>query len=622
MRAAVLRGVGPWLAMLVTVSLAMLAGAAPTVAAASPREAVMAFVELVDRGQLEGIDEVVCPGLEAGVLEAFDPSTALGFEALGIEVGDALRLRLDEPSTELISQEADSALVRLTASLRFEVDKDPARDAVRALLEAGGDEVGDADFEDFMSELLAAFAQTQPLDEDVLVELRDGDWLVCGGLGIDGATAGSVEPSVSFDGLCGLVPLSDINAVGPVGLEYDSTFGAETFCAYDPSTEGQTHSLTVSLSPGDRLDDYRAVYPDGSDVTVAGLEGYVLDSQLFVAVPEGILEVFAFPGDPELPGFASTDYLSAVATLFIAPIADYEFESDLEAGPDSGLELDFPEDQSGPSLCDALSLDQLNGLSPLRFDDASGDSTYCAYTAIAPEGGIHIVGAGIDYLSVDDFKTFFPDGQDLEIEGQQAYAQGEQVWVQIDIARAFSVAAFIEDDPEAEDVDPLELALEVTRLALPAVLEMDLGPLPSLDDPGTSGSDGGGPSICDYLDIEAVNALGSVTYDDVWDGTDVCLLSSDTGSGFSSLTVYREFISLDELKAEYPGGSSRTVAGAAAYSDGEVLWVATMDGPIAIAVVLDDVPELAGVDAIDHAAEVAALIVAALGSDDAALAAG
>ena len=329
------------------VAFSSLAVAGPVAAADSPEAAVNELIDMVVSGDFSAIDRVVCEEQHGAALRQFELRASLGVPSETGPTLAAITSQIESRNVELISQDGEVAIVRMSVTRTMALDEDEARELVRAMLEAEGEQVEDDDL-DFMVPLMtAAFSEGQVIDEELTLLREGGQWLVCGGLGPDVPEPVGSEPSISFDGMCGLVTMAEINVSSPPELQYDSSFGAESYCSYSSSSYDDYYSVTVSLGQGDRLEDWQSFYPGGVELTAADLPAYAQAEQLFIGLPEGVLEVALFPGDNPPQDLDSTAYLTQLAELFVPLVGELELDTGFES-----VDPVLP-DPNAPSLCEA-----------------------------------------------------------------------------------------------------------------------------------------------------------------------------------------------------------------------------------------------------------------------------
>ncbi|MEA2026019.1 MAG: hypothetical protein U9O18_04950, partial [Chloroflexota bacterium] len=123
--------------------------------------------------------------------------------------------------------------------------------------------------------------------------------------------------------------------------------------------------------------------------------------------------------------------------------------------------------------------------------------------------------------------------------------------------------------------------------------------------------------LCDYIDLDAINALGILEYSEVSElYPEMCSLTqADLERGFHTLTVLTDALSVEDVRAYLPDGSDVTVAGLPGYLAGADLYVETEAGPIAFMPILPDDAIAAGMQPSDITVPVAELVIAAIAAD-------
>lgn len=410
---------GSWLVALTT-ALALVLPATPLLAAPSPEAAVNELFARVAANDLGDLDDLVCAERVQSVEESFGELAAFG------------RLTFSDLQVSLVSQEGDTALVRAQGTMRIEIDEAALRELVRQMIAAGGEEPTEEQVDSMVDFMRSSMSGEQPIDEEIRVILEGGEWLVCDELGGDEEPDPGYEPSVSQEGMCGLASPEELSALGP--LVYDSSDGFAEICTYSYSSFEAYHSVTLSLDRGIALSDMTQWYPEGQDTSVAGLPAYAVNDTLFVQAQEGVLQVQAYLGEDDAA--AGLDPLSVaiqVAELFIPRLSQLPGDPLDGPDPDDGS---FPPtddvDVSG-SLCDLLTLAELNALASPQYADATGDSGTCTYSSAASDTSFSMVSTSLLLgTSLDELKSYFPEGEDLSVAGHDAYSAVEQLWVDVD----------------------------------------------------------------------------------------------------------------------------------------------------------------------------------------------
>ncbi|MFV2063080.1 MAG: hypothetical protein ACC726_06140 [Chloroflexota bacterium] len=602
--------------------LSSLGAAAPVAAADSPEHAVDELFDMAVMGDFSRLDEVVCAAERDGVRELFGLGEQLGLDGEASFL-DALSTQIENRSVQLLGEDRDTATLQVTADVSVNIEEDQIEGLARAILEAdrGPDDppVGDDQIDMMVGFMGSSFDQSRPLDEEFTVVREDGQWLVCGGL-VDEPQEplSGFEPSVSTEGLCELVTPAELSAVS--ALEFDTSSGFETFCTYFTADLDTFYSILVTLWLNGDAESVAAFYEADQPLEVAaaaayagGAEGFT--QQLFTQAGEDVLQVtLALDDDAS----ESVDWLAQailVTELFLPHLADFRFEL---VGP---APAPTPEPTPEVSLCESLPLAGINSATGLGFDDASGNSDYCSYSSIDGDPGYHGITVSLAPLSLDGYRTFMTDVKDTTVAGLPAIAGMSQLIIELPGgAWTLHVTAFLDPSDEATTLTGEEVMATVAELLLPNISVPDPEPLevPSEDPAAVSG---GQPTLlrplCEYIDLNAVNAIGVASYDTVADiGPDFCSLSqSDLGAGISQLMVYVEPLAIDELRSFYPGGTDVTIAGRPGYEKDAVLWVQTDAGLISIQAFLPDDASGEGIDPGEITIPVAEMVLAGIEAD-------
>jgi hypothetical protein len=450
----------------IVMSVTSLGLGAPASAADTPETAVNELLDAVGSGDLTGLEALVCEAERGAVREMFDIGAQLGLPAAD-SATQPLTFGISDRSTELLDQADDAATVRVTGTLTVDVDEEQLRDLVRAMLEAdqGPDDppVSDEDL-DFMLPLISsAFSSGQPIDEEVTLVLEDGGWLVCGGLGESTEDPDEFPAQVSFDGLCGLVTVDQMSSLGV--LEYDSSQGFETTCTYSLSSYEEYHSATISLNEGYSIEDFAGVLGADEATSVAGNDAFRSSDQLLVQVGDDVLQVALYLGEEPRPDVDALAHASQVAELFIPVVGELQLEEP---------EVTVTPEPESPSLCESLTVEAVNALGPMQYDQVEGSEGYCSYTTTSTEGGFAYLSVSLDQaLRLDDLKTLFPDGEDLSVSGRTAYAALGQLWIELDEG-VLTIAGVSALDDGSPVVDPIEYAVSVAELVI-ATLAAEAG---------------------------------------------------------------------------------------------------------------------------------------------------
>jgi hypothetical protein len=555
--------------------------------------------------------------------EAFDIGAQLGLDG-DAALAAGFTYQIEDRSVEVTSQDGDTATVAVMARLSVNVPEDQVETIVRAVLEAdlGPDDppVSDADVDLMLGFMSSAFNQTQTIDEEVTIARENGEWLLCGGL-VDEPEEPDFgfEPTVASEGMCAIASPAELSDLGV--LEYDSSSGFAEFCSYYTSDFSDYHASSVSLIADEDVADIAAIYGADEEMEVAGARAFASGSdafatQLLTQVGDDVLQVSV-----AIEFESGVDWLSqaSLITELLAPRIPEVREAIV--GP-------ILEPTPQISLCEALPLDVLNDQTGLGFDDAQGDAFYCGYIQIDGEPGWHSVTLSLSELALDDYRLWLPDAEEATVAGQRALVDVGQFIVELPGgAWTLTASAWIDTADETVTLETGELQRLVAEAAIPNVTvpestfsdvdEIDLEALQAaLDaDAGlTDSSSSLSGSLCDYVDLDAINALGIVEFDEVgglYDG--MCAVSqSDPEVGYSALTMIADSAGIDAIRVVYDDGTDIDVAGRPGFIGGADLYVETSAGPIAFYPALPDEAILEGMDPSEITVPVAELVVAAI----------
>ncbi len=358
------------IAAALSLSLAVAAGA-PVTAADDPEAAAQALLDAVEAGAYEDLESLICEAEREVVIEALDPGEAMGFDG----ARDLLTFAYEDVGIELVSEDGDSATVKVTGTMSMETGDMPIEDVARALLEADMEEVSDEDLEMMLPFLEMALTQTMPLDSELTVVKEDGEWVVCGGLGEAPQDEVDFEDDFTVtqpaaEGVCALATPEELTAAGQ--LEYLDSSGWElTTCTFSNWETGHSTNVVVEL---DADVAYAAnAYGYDTEVDVAGAPAFTADqenSQMLVQAGPDVLNVQVWPPQETPEGYDWIEQTAAVAEIFvprviesreslIAPVkpllCDLGFAADYEAA--IGLPI-----QSGNVSSDACNFDSTDSM--------------------------------------------------------------------------------------------------------------------------------------------------------------------------------------------------------------------------------------------------------------------
>jgi hypothetical protein len=122
----------------------------------------------------------------------------------------------------------------------------------------------------------------------------------------------------------------------------------------------------------------------------------------------------------------------------------------------------------GPSLCDALTLDELNTASGRGFDQAEGDAAHCAWTSSDPAAALDAITATVTGLTLDEFREIVGSTEAIDIGGVPAISTPTRAVIELPDDRTLDVSVYY--DERVEPTHPADvLALMLVERLAPAV---------------------------------------------------------------------------------------------------------------------------------------------------------
>lgn len=499
----------------------------PASAADSPEDAVYQLFEAVERGDRDAIGTLVCEAEREGVRELLDPSESLGFEAAD------LAFVVDDLGVELIDRSGEEATVGVTGTLSLDVAEDEVESLARSMLSADSDmELSEEDMAMMLPLVEMVLTQSYPLDREVTLVVEDGEWVVCGGL-VDEPEEPDFgfEPSVSEEGLCGVVRPEELNAVSE--LRYDSSNGFAGVCSYSNSDYDAYHSASVTVEFDTDAEMYAQAYGADQSLEVAGAPAWAsgpdsFGTTLLTQVGDDLIMVnISLPED--VPDGLSWLGQAVLVTELFMPRLDEARELILGPPPSP-----TPEPTPEASLCETLPLDELNELTGLGFDAASGDPSSCYYEQLDGEPGFHVATFTLVDLPMDEFASFLPDLEETAVGELRAMA-GEGALL-VDLpggTHTLQVGGFIDATDDSATMTSEELLRVIAERVAPAIV---------LPEPAAS--------LCDVVSLDALNEATGLGFDTASGADDSCeLVSTDGEPGGHYVIAVRNEIGLDAYRA-------------------------------------------------------------------------
>jgi hypothetical protein len=456
------------LALAPIVAVLVVAGATvapPVTAADSPEAAVSELFDILASGDFAALDTVVCAADRDVISETFDVATQLGLDSEDPLAG-ALALEMGDRSVELIGQEGDSATVAVRATMSMSVAEDQIEDLVRAIIAAdqGPDDPppSDEDVEMMMGFMGSAFNQAQRLDEEVSVVREEGEWRVCGGLVEPAEEPMPAEQPWQSEGLCGLLDMETVNAAG--ALQYATATGFDTVCTLSSSMadiEGY-HTATLALDEGHDYQTFQQMFGMDEELEVAGYPAFAAGDQVFVQVGDDMLQVSVYLGEEPPADVDAVSQAVGLAELVIPRLSEIATPTP-EPTPVTTPEV---------PLCEGLSLDELNELTGLAFEQAEGDASSCQYMSLGGEGGFHFVVAYAGESDLETYRLWVTDYEETTIAGLPAMVTGQQTLVELpDGARVLDITVVLDSSDDVTTMTAAEIGALVAERLLPGLLE-------------------------------------------------------------------------------------------------------------------------------------------------------
>jgi hypothetical protein len=277
-------------------ALSALGLSGPVAAQGSPADPVNGILDAMVAKQFDQLPDFVCEEYKAQVSERFDLGALLDQMPEGVDTQalvDALELSIEGRSVEIVSQEAESAVVRVAGSLVIDLDVQVAREFVRQVLEVMGQEATDEMIDMLLPELMSSLQQNNDLSDDVDVTLEDGQWLVCEALGEDGPdeTEGPTETFLPMGDLCALVTIDELNSLDDT-LQYANATAGLSDCTFaaDLDVVEEYFTLSIRYEEGE-LDPLKDIFEGGQDVTIAGFPAYATETATWVDIGERLFTI-------------------------------------------------------------------------------------------------------------------------------------------------------------------------------------------------------------------------------------------------------------------------------------------------------------------------------------------
>ena len=170
-------------------------------------------------------------------------------------------------------------------------------------------------------------------------------------------------------------------------------------------------------------------------------------------------------------------FLAKRSTGFRRPGADLGVVLALIAAATVSMAAESPADTSP---CDAISVDELNALGPLEFDDPElGTPALCSFATSSGSTSLALVISGLSYQLV---RTSAPDLAEVVVGDRSAVAVDGSLHVDLGEG-ILSVILTLAPGDGATGVDPLEYAIDVAEIVVPTLVASRA----TADDPAHAG---------------------------------------------------------------------------------------------------------------------------------------
>jgi hypothetical protein len=506
-------------------------------AADSPEDAVYQLFDAVERGDRDAMGALVCEAERAGVREMLDPSGSLGVDAAG------LAFVVDDLGVELIDRSEDEATAFVSGSLSLDLAEDEIEAFARAMLAADSD--GEPSAEDLamvlpLMEMVSS--QTFALDREVTLVVEDDEWVVCGGL-VDEPEEPDfgLEPSVSEEGLCGLVRPEELSALSE--LSYDSSNGYGGTCSYSNSDYDAYHSASVTIEVNADAEWYAQAYGADQRLEVAGARAWAGGAEsygntLLTQVGNDIIMVNITLPEDVSDGLDWLDQATLVTELVLTRLDEAR---EMIAGP---MPPPTPEPTPEVSLCETLSLEEINELTGLGFDAATGNPGSCYYEQLDGEPGFHVATFTLVDLPMDDYAGFLPDLEETAIGELRAAAMEGTLLVDLPGGtHTLQVGGFVDAADESAALTSEELLRVIAERVAPAIVLPEAAA-------ETAADTAAGPSLCDVVDLDVLNETTGLGLDAMSGSDDSCeLMSTDGVPGGHYVIAVRNEVGLDAYRS-------------------------------------------------------------------------
>jgi hypothetical protein len=275
--------------LLLAASMLAVAIPAPTVTATDgPEAAISGILDALASGKTRQLPDHLCSAQREDLVRRLDLTTVFAdVPAANRALFDrTIGVVVDAPAMTVIDGDSDRSIVRLTGTIRVQVDEAALARAVERVpfgptgtLDAA---LRRALLRQAIGDRLERVAAVTVLDSELELLREDGRWRLCSDLGW------GIDP-LSADGACGLLSVGELRLLVPIDftLRLPEPDGC-TFRA-DPSSD-ELSWVSLRIEQGD-LAFVQATFPGGESLTIRGLDAYANEESLRIDLGGRLLAI-------------------------------------------------------------------------------------------------------------------------------------------------------------------------------------------------------------------------------------------------------------------------------------------------------------------------------------------
>jgi len=135
--------------------------------------------------------------------------------------------------------------------------------------------------------------------------------------------------------------------------------------------------------------------------------------------------------------------------------------------PDASFDPNASPEPITDPLCDLMTVQELDGLSPLVFTSASPTTDGCTYDSDHDaSGSFYSVSVYLQDGQLSFLKEVWTDGKDVQVAGKDAWATQTATWVDLG-DRVLAIQPVLLGSGDAEQVDAITLATAIGEIVVP-----------------------------------------------------------------------------------------------------------------------------------------------------------